>query len=354
MAEMERLVVFYPEGHSAHALRGHPERPERVEAIRNALMESGVWENAVHALPIQPPREILEVIHNPAYLSLLEMAARRGGGYLDRDTYMTSASWDLALNAAGGTASVARHVWRRETDRGVPVRRGFALARPPGHHATHGQGKGFCLINNIACAAQYLIQSEGARRLAIVDLDLHHGNGTQDIFWERSDVLFISTHQPHIFPLSGALNETGGGAGLGWTANFPMPSGSGDDAYQACMHELILPLLERANPEMLLVSYGFDTHWLDPLGSLQVTAAGYGNLISDLSAFADSHCDGRIALVLEGGYDLDAAAACSQGVCAALLGIPWQDPLGPSPYPEYDRTRAAWRQMLDDAKDIFF
>jgi acetoin utilization deacetylase AcuC-like enzyme len=347
-----QLGVFYPEGHAAHALVGHPERPERVEAIRNALEEMGAWENAIKIHAQAPLPAVLNTVHNPAYLSLLERAARRGGGYLDSDTYVTAHSWDLALQAAGGALNLAQTIWNAEPGHRDLLWRGFALTRPPGHHATHGQGMGFCLLNNIAVAAEHLIQEVGARRLAIIDLDLHHGNGTQDIFWERSDVLFISTHQSPLYPGSGAVNETGAGAGQGWTVNLPLPPGSGDEAFETCMQTLILPVLARAQPEMLLVSYGFDTHWLDPLGSLQLSAGTYGRLVASLVHFADQHCQGRIALILEGGYNLEAAAVCSQAVCAALLGLSWDDPLGPSLDPVREQTRSAWRRLLDAALRI--
>jgi acetoin utilization deacetylase AcuC-like enzyme len=257
---------------------------------------------------------------------------------LDMDTYTTSTSWDLARNAAGGAIAVATAVWEKDSQRG------FALCRPPGHHATPESGMGFCLLNNIALAAQYLITRKGAKRLAIVDLDLHHGNGTQDIFWRRSDVFYISTHQSPLYPGSGSIEEIGAGAGRGATANFPLPPGTGDKGFNEIMEKLILPLLDRQHAEMVLVSYGFDPHWRDPLGHLQLSAQGYGDLIARLVAWTDANCDGRIALFLEGGYDLDAASACSQAVVSALLGESWEDPLGPSPRPEGGSWQATLRR----------
>ncbi len=223
------------------------------------------------------------------------------------------------------------------------------MTRPPGHHATIDQGMGFCLLNNIALAAESLIQQENAQKLAIIDLDLHHGNGTQDIFWRRGDVFYISTHQSPLYPGTGYVDEIGSGPGKGATANFPLPPFSGDQAFGTLMHTLILPLLERFAPEMILVSFGFDPHWRDPLGSLILSAAGYGNLITNLVDFADAHCGGRIALILEGGYDLDAAAACGQSAVAALLKHPWQDPLGPAPQPESSH----WLVMERRAREIW-
>jgi acetoin utilization deacetylase AcuC-like enzyme len=259
------------------------------------------------------------------------------------DTYTTTASWQLALNAVGGALAVAESVWNRE------AQRGFALCRPPGHHATSNRAMGFCLLNNVALAAENLQQKFGAEKLAIIDLDLHHGNGTQDIFWNRGDVLYVSTHQSPLYPGTGSLSETGSGSGKGATVNLPMPPMTGDSGFQAVMFECILPLLDRFMPQMLLVSYGFDTHWRDPLGNLLLTAAGYASLITSLVNWADLNCEGRIMLVLEGGYDLEAAAACGQGITAALLGKEWDDLLGPAPYMEGE----GWRTLLTRAKKLW-
>jgi acetoin utilization deacetylase AcuC-like enzyme len=339
---MEDLVYFYPRGHEAHFEPGHPEKPERVEAVRNALRALDWWEAYPKLPPIELPQAVLQAVHTPNHLRDVQTASLHAT-YLDMDTYTTPSSWTLALNAAGGAAAVAGHVWQRN------ARRGFALTRPPGHHATRNQAMGFCLLNNIALAAEWLLQQEGARRLAIVDLDLHHGNGTQDIFWDRPEVLYISTHQSPLYPGTGALNETGAGAGAEANANFPLPPGSGDKAFQKVMGVLILPLLERFDPEMLLVSVGYDVHWLDPLGSLQLSAMGYYRLIAQLVNFADDHCQGRIALFLEGGYDLDAMAYCGQANVAALLERPWDDPLGAAPRPE----SAEWQATLLRARQIW-
>jgi acetoin utilization deacetylase AcuC-like enzyme len=339
---MEELALFYPQGHEAHYETGHPERPDRVEVIRRALEERGHWEKSIHLDPLSIPQTILRVIHDPAYLSYLETACQRGQ-HLDMDTYTTPASWDLALNSAGGAGAVATCVWRRD------ARRGFALTRPPGHHATSNRGMGFCLLNNISLATEYLLQKEGAQRLAIIDLDLHHGNGTQEIFWRRAEVFYLSTHQfPH-YPGTGYFDEMGAGIGDKTTANIPFPPLSGDQAYQTAMQEVILPLLNRFAPEMILVSFGFDPHWRDPLGQLLLSADGYARLIASLSQWADEYCEGRIALFLEGGYDLEAAAVCATTAVAALLGKPWEDTLGPSPQPEGHY----WRNVLEQVRRVW-
>ena len=339
---MQELVYFYPEGHASHYAAGHPERPDRIEAICTGLQELGWWESFPHLEPMALPQAVLEAVHAPGYLRQLESASR-AGRWLDMDTYTTPASWDLALSAAGGSLAVVDEVWQSR------AWRGFALTRPPGHHATPDRGMGFCLLNNIALAAEYLHQEHGAQRLAIVDLDLHHGNGTQEIFYERSDVFYLSTHQMPLYPGSGAIEEIGFGAGEGFTANLPMPPGSGDTAFGAGMEGFILPLLERYRPEGILVSIGFDVHWRDPLGSLRLSAQAHGELIRSLTHFADVHCAGHIALFLEGGYDLPAGAACAQASTAALLDLPFSDPLGPASGAEVDH----WQHWLKRAQALW-
>jgi acetoin utilization deacetylase AcuC-like enzyme len=339
---MDDLVYFYPEGHAEHFEYGHPERPERVETIRKALDKTGYWEPYPKLPPLELASPVLQSIHTPAYLSLLEKACQRGER-LDADTYTTPASWQLALNAAGGAAAVAESVWKGG------ARRGFALSRPPGHHATNDQGMGFCLLNNIALAAEYLIRDYDAKKLAVLDLDLHHGNGTQDIFWFRADVFYFSIHQMPLYPGTGRIEEKGDGIGRGYNANIPMPPGSGDNAFRSALNGILIPLLDRYAPQMLLVSVGFDNHWMDPLGSLNLSASGNHELIKGLCDWADINCGGKIALILEGGYSLDAASACAKAYTVALLNEPWQDPLGSSPSPE----RSEWKEVLQKVRSAW-
>jgi acetoin utilization deacetylase AcuC-like enzyme len=337
---MDPLVMYYPEGHQKHFIPGHPERPDRVEAIREGLEEMGVWESCplLSSLPVS--QDLLCKVHDPDYLALLKRTSQQAQ-MLDPDTYATRDSWQLAVNAAGGALAVVDRVWDRK------AAAGFALTRPPGHHATRFRAMGFCLINNIAVAAEYLLREKGAGRLAIVDLDLHHGNGTQDIFWERPDVSYISIHQAPFYPGTGAIFDVGDKAGLNTTLNLPIPAFSGDQAYQTLLEEVVLPYLDRSLPEMLLISFGFDTHWRDPLGSMLVSADCVYRMTHSLRAWCLDHCSGKMAVVLEGGYDLDAGRACGQAIAAALLDQPWQDPLGPSPDQERDIWRETYREALD-------
>jgi acetoin utilization deacetylase AcuC-like enzyme len=212
---------------------------------------------------------------------------------------------------------------------------------------------GFCVLNNIAIAAEYLIQTFDAKSLAILDFDLHHGNGTQDIFYNRSDVLYMSTHQSPLYPGTGKLEETGEGPGIGATANFPLPPFSGDQAFQSVMEDLILPLLIRFKPEMVLVSYGFDPHWCDPLGNLRLSAEVYGWLIQKLVEVCERHCRGRLALFLEGGYNLDAAKACSVAVTAALLGEPLPEIKGYAWGPSPNGEGSGWISVIQAAQKLW-
>lgn len=346
---MNKLAFFYPYGHEAHFEVGHPERPERVEEIKNALISADWWGDFEHMDPAELADDVLYAVHDPTYIDMLQEVCRRGG-HLDGDTYTTTESWKLAVQSAGGAVSVASYVWRSANTQPGGIRtRGFALTRPPGHHATPERGMGFCLLNNVALAAEHLLSEEGASRLAIIDLDLHHGNGTQDVFWRRDDVFYISTHQSPLYPGTGYIHETGEGRGEGYTANFPLPPATGDEGFQSIMQSCILPLLDRYHPEMILVSFGFDTHWRDPLGHLQLSAAGYGELIHNLCDWADQNCSGRIGLFLEGGYDLEAGRVCTLAVVAALMDRSWEDPLGESPR----RDGRSWQVVARQAREIW-
>ena len=339
---MDSITLFYPDDHQLHYLRGHPERPERVEAVKQGIMEMDLWNEVPKLEPLPVPDGILTSVHTTDYLNILEKACSEEN-MLDPDTYTTRQSWKLALNAAGGGMAVADATWQRK------CQSGFALTRPPGHHATPSRGMGFCLINNVAIAAEFLLKEKGAKRISIIDLDLHHGNGTQDIFWTRPDVSYVSIHQSPFYPGTGALNDIGGGEGEGTTLNLPVPSGSGEVAYQTLLNEIVVPFLDGYKPEILLISFGFDTHWRDPLGSLLLSGRTIYDAIAVLVNWSNSFCDGRVAVFLEGGYDLEAGRVSGQAVAAALLNQEWEDPLGPAPTRESD----AWKYSLDEARRIW-
>jgi acetoin utilization deacetylase AcuC-like enzyme len=255
----------------------------------------------------------------------------RGGGHFDPDTYANARSLDAAQLAAGAGTRAVDAVMTGEVDNA------FALVRPPGHHATHTRAMGFCLFNNIAIAAQHALDAHKLERVLIVDYDVHHGNGTQDIFNHSSRVLYFSTHQYPHYPGTGDWREIGARQGVGFTANVPLPPRVGDAGMQRIFDELLFPLAERYRPQLILVSAGYDAHWSDPLAMENLTIAGYGALARTLTAMAREFCDGRVVYTLEGGYNLPALAHGVAATFHALLGDPdVLDPLGASPRDDYD------------------
>ncbi|HZR00720.1 MAG TPA: histone deacetylase [Chloroflexota bacterium] len=323
---MEPLALFYSREMLEHDTGQHPERVARLEAIEAALTHSGLTARTPLREPEPAALGQITRVHATGYVATVDRLARGGGGQLDPDTVVSRGSYRAALRAAGGAVAAARAVV------GGEAKRAFALVRPPGHHARPAAGMGFCLFNNVAVAARAAQAELGVGRLAIVDVDVHHGNGTQESFYEDPSVLFVSTHQHPFYPGTGALTETGAGPGAGATANLPLPAGCGDADYLACLDEVVLPLLRRHAPELLLASVGFDAHWADPLANEQLTIGGYVAIVQRLAAAADELCGGRLALVLEGGYSLEALAYGVLAVCQALRGDAWEDPLGASPY----------------------
>jgi len=314
-----------------HDLRGHPENRQRLEVIRRVLEQYGMWERLtpITAAPIS--RERLERVHTGHYVDLVKRVSEQGGGHLDMDTYVRPASYDAALMAAGGLVEATRAVLDGE------VENAFALVRPPGHHALRGRGMGFCLFNNVAVAARYALAERGLERVMIVDFDVHHGNGTQDEFEADPTVVYLSTHQYPHYPGTGYWDETGQGDGAGTVVNVPLGGGIGDQGFARILSEVVTPIAWRFQPQLILVSAGYDAHWDDPLASLVLSVAGYMAIAQALKELAGELCDGRLVLTLEGGYHLDALAYSVLNTFAVLLGDKeWRlvDPLGPSPRPE--------------------
>ncbi|MFQ5410125.1 MAG: histone deacetylase, partial [Anaerolineales bacterium] len=327
-----------------HNLPSHPENNRRIPAIRSALEEHGLRERLIPVPPPDPLRdtqgvvgatmEQLTAVHPTHVVGALHDLRRADTVYLDHaPTYFTPHSYDLALEAAGGAIAVVDALLDGQ------AQAGFALVRPPGHHATPGGPMGFCLFNNIAIAARHA-QARGLKRVLVVDFDVHHGNGTQDVFYADDSVLFISTHQfgAGFYPGTGAASETGSATGEGYTLNVPLPAGVGDAGMHRIYQELIAPAAARFAPDIILASAGFDGHWRDPLASLQVSDLGYHAIASALLGLASQlpSTAGRIGFILEGGYDLGALAAGVVNVFRALLGDPPVDISGPAPHPEPD------------------
>jgi acetoin utilization deacetylase AcuC-like enzyme len=292
---------------------GHPERPQRLTAIRDHLERGGVLARLLAITPEPASLEALARVHDPAYVEALRRVCARAPVRLDPDTGVSEGSWAAALlSAGGGIAAVDAVIEGR-------ARSAFVCTRPPGHHAERDRAMGFCLFNNIAVAARHAQDRHGIERVAIVDWDVHHGNGTQHLFEDDDTILYISTHEWPFYPGTGARGERGRGKGIGTTINLPLPGGSGDDEYERLFETVVLPAIESFEPGLLLISAGFDAHEADPLAGMALTTGGYATLTTLLRDAARTLCGGRIVSMLEGGYDLDALSASVEAHLRALM-----------------------------------
>lgn len=293
---------------------GHPESPSRLAAIRGLLASHPV-EGAAWATPRPATREDVEAVHQRAYVERIERA--RGLSLrLDADTVLSPRSVDAAYLAAGAAIDAVRAVVVG------PYQKAFALGRPPGHHAEGASAMGFCVFNNVAIAAEHARRSLGLSRVAIVDWDVHHGNGTSGSFYDRGDVYFAGSHRaPPFYPGTGRVSEIGRGEGYGATMHLPLPAGLGDGDFAAIYEDLLLPALDDFRPELILVSAGFDAHQRDPLGGMRLTADGFAYLTGRLVSLAEAHAAGRLVLVLEGGYHLQALAESVRACTQVLAGM---------------------------------
>ena len=310
------LVAHDPSSREHCAPAYHPERPERLDAALRGLERVACERQAV---PIRAASvDELLTVHGAAFVEqMMALEAPTSAqhearaAFLDPDTFVVDGSIAAARRAAGAGLETVAALVRGEGTRGV------VLVRPPGHHARREQAMGFCLFNNVALMAQ-AARAQGFERVAIVDFDVHHGNGTQEIFYERPDVLYLSTHQYPLFPGTGALHERGAKDGTGFTVNVPLTGGADDSVYHASFSRVIVPVLESYAPDLLLVSAGFDAALHDPLAEMRLSADAYRSMMRALTAVAERSAQGRIAMVLEGGYDLPSLEAC---LAAALEGM---------------------------------
>ena len=314
-----------------HNLSGHPENARRLTAIMDYLAAANLLLALTPVSSRPASREELLRCHHPRHLQLVEETSRGGGGMLDPDTYTNEFSYEAAVKVVGGLIDLVAAVLAGKLDNG------FALVRPPGHHATYSRAMGFCLLANVALAARAARFDYGLERVAIIDFDVHHGNGTQAILDEDPSILFVSSHQYPYYPGTGALGEIGRGEAKGTKVNLPLKPYVGDAGFQQLYSEVVFPLLRRFQPELILVSAGFDAHWDDPLASLGLSLTGYHWLARSLVDLAGELCAGRIVFTLEGGYNLQVLAPGVGNVFRVLLGqADLDDPLGLSPWPEPD------------------
>jgi acetoin utilization deacetylase AcuC-like enzyme len=309
---MARVLVTSIDGHDRHDTgRHHPEGPARLGAASRGVEDAHLGDLLVAGAGRVATRAELEAAHDSRYLDALEQYASQGGGALDPDTVVSTGSFDTARHAVGcGLAAI-------EALQGGAADAAFVAVRPPGHHAAAAVGRGFCLLNSIAVGAAVL--AGAGERVLVVDWDVHHGNGTQEIFWDDPRVCYVSTHQWPWYPGTGSAAETGGPAAPGLTVNVPLPAGATGDVALAALDEVVAPHVERFAPSWVLVSAGFDAHRADPLAELELSAGDFGLLARRVAAFAPRR--GRLVAFLEGGYDLDALRRCVTATVSAIAGV---------------------------------
>jgi acetoin utilization deacetylase AcuC-like enzyme len=295
---MSTAFISHSDFNLHHNGDGHPERPSRLEAIAASLKAKGLWNKLIHP-PFAPATNAqLEYCHTQRLIEQIHTLAENGGAQIDPDTRVTKYSFDIAKLAVGAALGAVDGILKNDYDTA------FVAARPPGHHAESNRAMGFCLFNSVAIAARHAQRAHGLERVAILDWDVHHGNGTQEIFYSDGSVFFASVHQSPLFPYNGQSTERGRGDGEGTTLNFPLEAGHGDTEYLE-IWEHVGAALKTFRPQLILVSAGYDAHFRDPLGGMRLTAAGFAGLTQMTQNWADTLCGGRLICILEGGYDLE-------------------------------------------------
>ncbi|MGD8539953.1 MAG: histone deacetylase [Candidatus Aminicenantes bacterium] len=321
----------------------HPESPKRLDAIYR-MIDEDITFPFLTVEPRAATEEEVQWIHTASYVSAIKATSGKERVVLDPDTSTSAHSYEVALLAAGGVLKAIELILKSE------VQNGFAFVRPPGHHAEASRAMGFCLFNNVAIGAEYLLKKCGQKQVLILDWDLHHGNGTQNSFYARNDVLYFSTHQfPH-YPGTGHWSETGEGEGEGFTINIPLSPGKRDGEYLYIFDKILNPIADKFQPDFILVSAGFDIYEGDPLGGMQITSEGFGALAHNLLGLADKHCNERILFVLEGGYNLKGLSEGSKEVLFQLSGKKTKPDISASATPE---TQQELRPIFENLQKYY-
>jgi acetoin utilization deacetylase AcuC-like enzyme len=332
---MAAPVLLHHRSSLDHDPGPHPEQPARIVAIERALEAEG-WLGLERVESVAATRAQLEAVHPARLVSGIQELCASGGGAIDADTVVSPGSWEAALHGAGGAVGVVDALLGPAAGAGSAPRLAVSVHRPPGHHAEVRRSMGFCLFNNVAVAARWARDAYGVGRVLVLDWDVHHGNGTQDVFYDTDEVLFCSIHQWPLYPGTGAAGETGVGAGAGHTVNLPVPPGSGDAVYGSLVEHVVGPLARAYAPGLILVSAGFDAHVDDPLADCRVTDAGYGGMAASVRALADG-LGIPVGVVLEGGYDLGALA---RGMVATLEVLGAEGPVSAPDLPVHELSQA--------------
>ena len=312
---MARVVIVEDDRHRGHSSPGHPERPDRVDAIRAQLAEVPRLQELPRLPAVAVDDDALLRVHSREHLARVAALCAAGGGHFDADTYATALSDEAARVSAGGALAVVDAVAAGDADAG------FAVVRPPGHHATATAAMGFCLYNNVAVAVEHVRAARGVGRVAIVDIDVHHGNGTEATYWNDDAVLYASLHQYPFYPGTGATADRGGAGAPGLTVNVPLPAHTAAAVWLDAFDAIVLPAVRAFAPELVVVSCGFDAHRDDPLALLMLETATYGEVAERLASLTDTPAAGRSAWVLEGGYDLEALTSSTTAVLDVLAAV---------------------------------
>jgi acetoin utilization deacetylase AcuC-like enzyme len=305
-------VFFSHPASAGHDTGDHPERAARILAIERHLDETG-WRGFERRDSPRVARELVELCHEPGYVAAIERLCAAGGGQIDNDTLVSTGSWEAALRSAGGAVAVVDALLQER----LPA--AFAAGRPPGHHALRSRAMGFCLFNNVAIAAVHALTAHSLERVLILDWDVHHGNGTNDLFHSSANVLYASIHESPLYPGSGPASDRGSGAGEGFTLNMPVAPGSGDEEFCALVHSRVVPLAQEFRPQLILISAGYDAHAEDPLADCTVSEAGYATMTTAMRRLSEE-LQAPLGAVLEGGYALGALARSVAATLEALSG----------------------------------
>ena len=346
---MKKTAIVYSPKYLCHKTGPrHPETSSRLRAIMRELNKTGILENERCALvePEAASINSLQLVHDNEYIQRIRKFCGCGGGLLDKeDTVVSGESYEVARLAAGGTIKAADLVMKGN------YRNGFAFVRPPGHHAGPNYPMGFCVFNNIAIAAAHLLENFDLNRVLILDVDAHHGNGTQDIFYRNSKVLYVSLHEnPIEFPLKGFADEVGEDEGHGYTVNVPLPYGTGDKIYLKAFNEIAAPIISQYRPQFILVSTGFDAHYADPVGNLCLSVFSYAKIFDTLVEWAAKFCQGKLVAVLEGGYSLRFIGRMACAATAKMADIPYA--LKDKPRCANSKIQRNGEQMIKQIKKI--
>lgn len=309
---MNKTGFLFSEKFLDHKTGDHPECPKRLNAIKAVLDSSKIGKDLVFVEPEEATPEQISLIHSPDYIKSVMTSCEIGYRFLDADTMICRKSYETAILAVGGVLKVLRLICNGE------LNNGFCAVRPPGHHAEINRAMGFCLFNNVAIAARYAINKLGLKKIFVIDWDVHHGNGTQNAFYTDPDVFYSSIHQFPFYPGSGNANETGRGKGEKFTLNFPLGQNEGDERYLAIFENKLIPALVKYEPDLIIISAGFDAHEKDHLASMNVTSDGFFRMTRQVCEAAESVCEGKVLSVLEGGYNLK---ALGEAVVLHLKGL---------------------------------